>query len=198
MALTYMVNEIFGSPQGEGVRAGTWNIFVRFSKCNLECKLETYGFDCDTEFESGSRVTLEQLIDGVKAHDPFGCGWVVLTGGEPALQVNNELITALHDAGYKLAIETNGTVELPLGIEWITVSPKTAEHTLRQPAAHELKYVRAHGQAIPKPTIDARHHLLSPAWGNDTQKNLDWCLRLVRENPQWRLSMQQHKIWNVR
>lgn len=198
MALTYLVNEVFGSPQGEGVRAGTWNIFVRFSKCNLECKLETHGFDCDTEFESGSRVAIDELVADIQAHDPFRCGWVIFTGGEPSLQLDEELIDALHGTGYQLAIETNGTRELPTGLDWITISPKTAEHTLRQLSADEVKYVRAYGQAIPRPRVKADHLVLSPAWGDETQRNLEWCLRLVRENPEWRLSMQQHKIWNIR
>jgi organic radical activating enzyme len=128
------------------------------------------------------------------------CDWVILTGGEPALQVDRELIDALHAAGYHLAIETNGSIELPAGIDWITVSPKVAEHAVRQRFAHEVKYVRGYGQAIPKTVVQAEHKLISPAFeGNELEpRTLEWCIRLVKENPAWRLSMQMHKTWGIR
>src|SRR3954462_11354141 len=127
----YLVNEIFYSLQGEGVRAGTPNLFLRLAKCNLACKVETHGFDCDTEFESGRWSARAEIL----AEFPqlsSACDWVILTGGEPALQVDRELVDALHEAGYKLAIENNGSLELNRGIDWITVSPKVAEHAVRQ------------------------------------------------------------------
>jgi organic radical activating enzyme len=131
------------------------------------------------------------------------CDWVILTGGEPALQTDSELIDGLHAAGFKLAIETNGSVELPAmgeGIEWITVSPKVAEHAIRQRRAHEVKYVRGHGQGIPRTVVEAEHYLISPAFeGAEVDpRTLAWCIRLCKENPPWRLSVQQHKLWNVR
>ena len=198
----YLVNEIFYSLQGEGVRAGTPNLFLRFSRCNLECRVETHGFDCDTEFESGRSMTLPEIVAEMRALSAE-CRWVILTGGEPALQVDAELIDALHAAGYELAIETNGSVELPVmdrGIDWITVSPKVAEHAVRQRRANEVKYVRGYGQAIPKTVVEADHYLLSPAFeGMEVDpRALDWCIRLCKENPPWRLSVQQHKLWRVR
>lgn len=195
----YVVNEIFYSLQGEGVRAGTPNLFLRFSRCNLTCAVETHGFDCDTEFASGRRMTVAEILEELAAAAE-SCRWVVLTGGEPALQVDAELIEALHGAGYRLAIETNGSVELPEGIDWITVSPKVAEHAVRQRRADEVKYVRGHGQAIPKTVVEAEHYLISPAFDGDEldPRALAWCIRLVRENPPWRLSVQQHKLWRVR
>ncbi len=199
MAKTYRVNEIFYSLQGEGVRAGTANLFLRFSKCNLTCKVETHGFDCDTEFESGRDLSIDEIVAEFRALAP-ACRWVILTGGEPALQVDRELIDALHAAGYQLAIETNGSFALPEGIDWITVSPKVAEHAIRQRTAHEVKYVRGHGQAIPQTVVEAEHYLISPAFAGDQidPRALAWCLRLVEENPTWRLSIQQHKVWGVR
>jgi 7-carboxy-7-deazaguanine synthase len=196
---SYLVNEIFYSLQGEGVRAGTANLFLRFSRCNLACVAETHGFDCDTEFASGRRLGIAEILAELKALSGV-CDWVVLTGGEPSLQVDRELIDALHDAGYRLAIETNGSVELPEGIDWITVSPKVAEHAIRQRRAHEVKYVRGHGQGIPKTVVAAEHYLISPAFEGDEvdPRALAWCIRLVRENPPWRLSVQQHKLWKVR
>jgi 7-carboxy-7-deazaguanine synthase len=195
----YLVNEIFYSLQGEGVRAGTPNLFLRLSRCNLACKVETHGFDCDTEFESGRWMTPGEILDELRELSA-SCGWVILTGGEPALQVDAELIATLHEAGYKLAIETNGSVELPPGIDWITVSPKVAEHAIRQRTAHEVKYVRGHGQAIPRTVVEAGHYLISPAFdGTEVDpRTLDWCIRLCKENPPWRLSVQQHKTWRVR
>jgi len=195
----YLVNEIFYSLQGEGVRAGTPNLFLRLSKCNQTCLLETHGFDCDTEFESGRWMTLPEILDEFRQLSP-DCRWVILTGGEPALQVDREMIDALHAAGYKLAIETNGSFPLPEGIDWITVSPKVAEHAIRQRKAHEVKYVRGHGQTLPKTVVEADHYLISPAFdGAEVDpRTLDWCIRLCKENPPWRLSVQQHKLWKVR
>jgi 7-carboxy-7-deazaguanine synthase len=195
----YLVNEIFYSLQGEGVRAGTPNLFLRLSRCNLACKVETHGFDCDTEFESGRWMAPAEILEEFRQLSP-ACGWVILTGGEPALQVDRELIDALHAAGYKLAIETNGSFPLPEGIDWITVSPKVAEHALRQRRADEVKYVRGYGQAVPKTAVEADHYLISPAFeGAEVDpRTLDWCIRLCKENPPWRLSVQQHKLWRVR
>jgi 7-carboxy-7-deazaguanine synthase len=195
----YLVNEIFYSLQGEGVRAGTPNFFLRLAKCNLACKVETHGFDCDTEFESGRWMTLPEIVEELRQLSEI-CDWIVLTGGEPALQVDREMIDALHAAGYRLAIETNGSVELPEGLDWITVSPKVAEHAIRQKKAQEVKYLRGYGQAIPRTVVAAEHYLISPAFEGDRldPRVLDWCIRLCRENPPWRLSVQQHKMWKVR
>ena len=123
----FFVNEIFYSLQGEGVRAGSPSVFVRFGKCNMACKVETHGFDCDTEFASGTFLTLPELADLVNEVGD-DCRWIVFTGGEPALQIDEPLIDWFSELGYWLAIETNGSIQLPDGIDWITVSPKTAEH----------------------------------------------------------------------
>jgi organic radical activating enzyme len=195
----YRINEIFFSVQGEGVRAGCPSLFVRFSRCNLSCTLESHGFDCDTEFETGEDMTRGQILDELGSLSAE-CRWVVLTGGEPALQVDGELIGALRAAGYRLAIETNGTVPLPPGLDWVTVSPKVPEDALRQRRADEVKYVRAFGQEIPETVVKAEHYLVSPAFEGDAlpAETLAWCLDLVRRNPGWRLSVQQHKGWGVR
>jgi organic radical activating enzyme len=233
---TYRVNEIFYSLQGEGVRAGTPNLFLRFAGCNETCSIESHGFDCDTEFASGRALTLDQILAELKeagsgtptgeagsarpageagsagpAGEAGSAGpageagsarptWIVLTGGEPALQVDGELIDGLRSAGYKLAIETNGSIALPEGIDWITVSPKVAEHAIRQRVAHEVKYVRNYGQGIPRTVVQAQHKLISPAFSGDRldPKTLEWCIQLVKENPDWRLSIQMHKSWRVR
>lgn len=199
VAARYLVNEMFYSLQGEGVRAGTPNLFLRLARCNQECRVETHGFDCDTEFESGRWLTAPEIVAEARELSA-ACGWMVLTGGEPALQLDGELIAALHGAGLSLAIETNGSVELPAGLDWITVSPKVAEHAIRQRTAHEVKYVRGFGQALPRTVVEAEHYLLSPAFdgGGLDRRALAWCIRLCQENPPWRLSVQQHKLWGVR
>ena len=196
----YRVNEIFLSIQGEGIRAGTANVFVRFTGCNLQCAQEPGpkspgGFDCDTEFASGRQVSLPELVEWVQV-EAGACRWVILTGGEPGLQTSLELIDAIHGAGFMVAIETNGSVELPEGLDWITVSPKVAEHCIRQKTASEVKYVRCHGQAIPKTCVTADHCLISPGFdGNQFNgKNYQWCVDLIKQNPNWRLSLQGHKL----
>ncbi len=106
----------------------------------------------------------------------------------------------MHTAGFKLAIETNGSRELPPGIDWITVSPKVAEHAVRQRVADEVKYVRGYGQALPKTVIQAKHYLISPAFDGTTvePKTLRWCIDLVKSDPRWRLSLQLHKVLSIR
>jgi organic radical activating enzyme len=198
------INEIFYSLQGEGMRAGTANVFVRFFGCNLQCRIEPGekspgGFDCDTEFASGRRMSLEDVVVEAKTIAPQ-CRWLILTGGEPGLQITQEMIEALHREGYNIAVETNGSIALPDAIDWITVSPKVAEHALRQLRANELRYVRAHGQGIPRPSCQAEHKLISPAFEADGLggKNLSWCIELVKQNPSWRLSVQMHKFLSIR
>ena len=210
----YTVNEIFWSPQGEGMRAGQMSVFVRLTGCNLRCRMEQAddspgGFDCDTEFVSGRKLCAAEVMDEARAlvgkpqewYDAGHNAWVVFSGGEPALQVDRELVDLLHVAGFLCAIETNGSKDVSgLGLDWITVSPKVAEHAVRQLTADEVKYVRGYGQAVPKPTCKATHQLVSPAFDGWTldKRAVEWCLQLIKENPEWRLSMQQHKAWQVR
>jgi Organic radical activating enzymes len=204
MAKHYSINEIFYSLQGEGMRAGTANVFVRFAGCNLTCQMapsETSpgGFDCDTEFSGGRSMTASEVIQEMTRLGGK-CLNVILTGGEPLLQVDDALIAALTEAHWYIAIETNGSKEMPKGIHWVTCSPKVAEHAVRVAYADELKYVRHAGQALPRPRCEASHYLLSPAFtptGVD-RDSLLWCIQLVKDNPLWRLSTQLHKAWQVR
>ena len=210
----YMVNEMFWSPQGEGMRAGQMSVFIRFTACNLRCRMEAAddspgGFDCDTEFASGRKMTAEDLVQEARTlvnkpqswFDANNRAWVVFTGGEPSLQLERALTDAFHEAGFLCAIETNGSKDVShLGLDWITVSPKVAEHAVRQYEADEVKYVRGHGQGIPKPACRATHQLISPAHDGLTidRRALQWCLDLIKQHPEWRLSVQQHKVWSVR
>ena len=195
----YRVNEIFFSLQGEGVRAGTANFFLRFAGCNQCCTAETHGFNCDTDFETGRSMPLPAIVAELR-RTHARCSWVILTGGEPALQVDEELIVGLHEEGYQLAIETNGTVTLPPGLDWITVSPKTEESEIRQRVANEVKYVRAVGQPMPQTVVKADHYLISPAFDGQTlgPETLRWCIDLVQAHPPWRLSVQMHKFLGIK
>lgn len=203
---TYRVSEVFYSLQGEGRLAGVPMVFVRLSWCNLRCaRNNAAGFDCDTDFARGERLTLDALLKVVKAHAP--AGWVLLTGGEPALQVDAALVDALHGAGYRVGIETNGTVKLPEGIDHVTVSPKSAWHTLRQRTCHDLKIVRAPGMTLPEVVdgavegVQADAFIVSPAAAADgtiEDATLRWCIEAVKNNPEWQLSVQLHKLWRVR
>jgi len=209
----YYVRECFYSLQGEGVRAGTANVFLRFSLCNLNCNKNGIGFDCDTNFAVGDAHSLEQVVELVRQTDTGDCWWVLLTGGEPALQLDRHLIEALKRAGYKIAIETNGTIELVdhgRDINWICVSPKTRSEFLLQREANEVKYVLIPGLDLPPlQMVVADHHLISPGFqvkdkvdprnpGDVDRETLDWCIQKCLENPLWRMSCQQHKFWRVR
>lgn len=196
---TYMVWEIFYSLQGEGVRAGTPNVFIRFSGCNLKCQKQTHGFDCDTDFTGGARISDLQILR--EAERVGGrCRNIILTGGEPLLQADSNLVGLLNARGWFVAVETNGTMPVPMLVDWVTLSPKVAEDQLVLRRADELKYVRGYGEGIPKPTAKASHLLISPAFNGNRRDNMAiaWCIELVKDNPPWRLSVQQHKIFNIR
>lgn len=189
------VNEIFYSLQGEGARKGSANIFVRFAHCNLEC-----GF-CDTEFESFRELTTEELVNESRV---FPCKNIIFTGGEPLLQLTADNVRTFKSAGYYLAIETNGTITPPKGLDWITVSPKVAEHVVRskfkRTHVDELKYIRNKSQGIPHPKIKADHYYVSPEFDGDysNEENIRHCIELVKENPEWKLSIQEHKLLKIR
>lgn len=178
------INEIFYSLQGEGHWTGTPMIFVRFSGCNLNCSF------CDTDHSAFTDMTIEQIISKVKS---FGdCKSVCLTGGEPSLQVNQELVDALHREGFRIHIESNGTKELPQGIDWITVSPKGDKIALQK--ADEIKLVYL-GQDVSKwASFPATFHYLQPCSCKNTQEVVNYILA----HPKWRLSLQTHKYLDIR
>lgn len=206
----YPINESFLSLQGEGQRAGSLNVFLRFAGCNLTCSRNgEAGFDCDTEFVSHSKASLIDVAGMVAALWPASGGRpsIILTGGEPLLHLDAALVGKLLEFEPEvLALETNGTIPLPSGVDrdklWISCSPKSAEHTLRiGVTCDELRYVRHSGHGIPKPNLVAPHLFLSPAWDVDpykTRRNLEHCIELVNRHPEWRLSVQQHKLWGLR
>jgi organic radical activating enzyme len=192
--ITLRVNEIFYSIQGEGARAGEPSIFIRLTGCDLAC-----GF-CDTEFESGKVMDLVE-IESYIARWP--CHWIVWTGGEPMLQLTEDVISHFHAHGYSQACESNGNHRIPRSLDWIVVSPKVAEHVLKRnfpQGVDELRYVRHSGHTdVPHPSIAAQRYYLSPIFDGNTpnRENVKHCMALCLANPKWRLSLQQHKLLRV-
>ena len=206
MTKRYGVVEIFYSLQGEGHRKGSANVFVRFTGCNLRCNLAEHGFDCDTDFSKGDMMTSDEIVGAVveQWHTYVDTGtpdcrrWVIATGGEPTLQLDAELIGKLHQRGFRVAIETNGTRVVPSGVDYIAVSPKGEQIVSK---ADEVRYViGTEGGFLPP--IDARHYFVSPAFdvktGVPVPRAIDRCIALCLEHPRYRLSMQDHKLWGVR
>jgi 7-carboxy-7-deazaguanine synthase len=194
----YAITDIFYSLQGEGVRAGTPAVFIRFADCKLKGPNAPAGVYRDGEFPVHDRLTANEVAKLTRICS-FRCNWTVLAGAEPALQVDVELVGALHAVGFRIAIETSGIIPLDqLACDWVTVAPKPGAQ-LRVRCADEIRYVIRHGDPIPLPPVPARHYLLSPAFNGDRldPEDLEWCIQLVKDNPRWRLSVRQHKIWKI-
>ena len=209
--MTYTVNEIFYSLQGEGARTGRPAVFCRFSGCNLWTGLErdratavcTF---CDTDFfgvgaDGGRFATASELATAVRDrwHSDAGAPYVVCTGGEPLLQLDAPLIDAFHTAGFEVAIETNGTQPAPGGIDWICVSPKsTATVTLAR--GDELKLVYPQTDAPPERVehLEFREFYLQPMDGPAAEANTAATLAYCLAHPKWRLSLQTHKLLGIR
>ena len=209
----YAVKEIFYTLQGEGANAGTPAVFCRFAGCNLWSGQEAHRAAavcnfCDTDFvgtdgPGGGRFdSAEALARAVAAQWPASSRehrLVVCTGGEPLLQLDHAAVEALHAMGFRVAIETNGTVAAPPGIDWICVSPK-ASAPLEIRAGHELKLVYPQHEALPErfEGLAFQHFFLQPMDGPhreaNTREAIDYCLA----HPRWRLSLQSHKIIGIR
>ncbi len=198
--MNLQVNEIFYSLQGEGARAGSANVFIRLQGCQTKHACFASGVVCDTEFESGREMMLPELLRHVKQ---FDCKNIIWTGGEPAAQLTEEIISLFNEHLFYQAIETSGLFSVPKNLDWISLSPKVAEHVIEKnfpKGVDELRYVRHAGQSIPKPSIQATHYFISPHSDGTliNSENLKHCIELVKQNPKWKLSLQLHKIWNVR
>jgi 7-carboxy-7-deazaguanine synthase (Cx14CxxC type) len=210
--LSYAVKEIFLTLQGEGAHAGRASVFCRFAGCNLWSGREadrasaTCRF-CDTDFVGtdgtlgGRYATASELADTIAAQWSASSDnrYVVLTGGEPLLQVDAALIDALHGRDFEIGVETNGTIVPPEGLDWICVSPKGgSELVLRH--GHELKLVYPQALAAPETFADLAFERFSlqpmdgPEVAQNTARAIDYCLR----HPQWRLSVQTHKSLGIR
>ena len=176
------INEIFYSLQGEGFHTGTPAVFVRFSGCNLKCSF------CDTRHEEGTLMSDEEILQAISA---FPSNVVILTGGEPSLWIDQAFIDLLHRAGKYICIETNGTNPLPEGIDWVTCSPKGAP--LRVTHMDEVKVVYTGQDLTVYAGLKATWHFLQPCSCRNTKEVVEYILH----HPQWRLSLQTHKLINI-
>ena len=208
----YTVREIFYTLQGEGARTGRPAVFCRFAGCNLwtgheEDRASAVCRFCDTHFvgvgpDGGKFATAEALAQAVRAAwqgNGSGRPYVVCTGGEPLLQLDAAAIDAFHAAGFEVAVETNGTIEPPAGIDWTCVSPKAdAETILRR--GDELKLVHPQAGAPPERFVDweFREFYLQPMDGPDLAANIAATLEYCLRHPRWQLSLQTHKMLGIR
>ena len=210
--MTYSVKELFYTLQGEGAQTGRPAVFLRFAGCNLWSGLEHDRADavcafCDTDFVGvdgpggGKFAAAEELANAVARAwpgDGSGVPYVVCTGGEPLLQLDNALIDALHQRGFEIAIETNGTVAAPDGVDWICVSPK-ADAPLAQTAGDELKLVFPQEKAQPERFEDLPFDFffLQPMDGPSLAANTAAAIAYCKRRPKWRLSVQSHKLLGI-
>ena len=210
--MSYAVKEIFYTLQGEGANAGRAAVFCRFAGCNLWNGREDGRADavcpfCDTDFvgigpDGGRFADAESLADAIASRWPANVAekpFVVCTGGEPLLQLDDAAIGAMHALGITIAVETNGTIAAPAGVDWICVSPK-AGASLLQKSGDELKLVFPQTGAEPGQfaTLGFTHFFLQPMDGPALRENTERAIRYCMEHPQWRLSMQSHKLLGIR
>ncbi len=187
--MNYKVNDIFYSLQGEGHHVGRAAVFVRFAGCNLRCPF------CDTEFDSFQEMTEKEIL---KVISPYPSRFVVLTGGEPTLQVDESLVDLFHQKGYTVAMESNGTHAAPQNIDWLTVSPKYAK--LEQLTCNELKLVFTEANKVNDYGVKAEYYFLQPCDTGNVQRNaliLNSCVDYIKSHPQWQLSLQMHKLIGI-
>lgn len=195
MEKSYRVNDIFYSLQGEGHNTGRAAVFVRFSGCNLHCPF------CDTDFSHFETLTAPEIIRRMQAITPQGeeSPIVVLTGGEPTLQVDSALLDAIHAAGFPfIAMESNGTKEPPAGLDWLTVSPKE-NVSVRQ--CSELKVLFNGTDEPDDQGIQATYYYLQPLDTENEAENrrmVDGCIEYIKAHPRWRLSLQTHKLIGIK
>jgi 7-carboxy-7-deazaguanine synthase len=213
--MTYSVKEMYYTLQGEGAHSGRPAVFLRFAGCNLWSGREKDRSNavcrfCDTEFVGtdgpggGKFPEAVSLAAAVSSHwkapDGAGVPYVVCTGGEPLLQLDDAAISALHDAGFEIGVETNGTMSAPSGIDWLCVSPKAGAEVIQR-SGDELKlvYPQVESEAQPQKfsTLNFAHFFLQPldddARIGNTQAAIDYCL----QHPRWKLSLQSHKLIGI-
>jgi 7-carboxy-7-deazaguanine synthase (Cx14CxxC type) len=210
--LTYTVKEIFYTLQGEGAQAGRPAVFCRFAGCNLwsgreEDRTSAICRFCDTDFvgtdgeQGGKYADAAALAARIAAQWPANRPqnrYVVFTGGEPLLQLDVALIDAMHAQGFAIAIETNGTLPVPAGVDWVCVSPKQGA-SLVVTRGSELKVVMPQaGQDLDQlAELDFAHHFLQPMDGMDKEKNTQLAIAACKADPRWRLSLQTHKLLRI-
>ena len=178
------INEIFYSLQGEGSHTGCAAIFVRFSGCNRKCAF------CDTDFSSFTEMTEEDVVTAVsKFHGKI----VVITGGEPAMQLTASLIDSLHAIGKIVHVETNGSLPLPDNVDWVTCSPKAEPYGIKRIDELKVVYTGEDPEIIAAKLPKAKSYALQPL----SCSNTDACIDYIKSHPRWRLSLQTHKLINI-
>ena len=191
----YRINEIFYSLQGEGFHTGTPVVFVRFSGCNLHCAF------CDTQHQTGEMLSLQEIVNEVNEY-PIA-PLLVLTGGEPSLFIDETFVAELKQkTGKKVAIETNGTRPLPANLDWVTLSPKSSfDGGNLEPCilrcCDELKVVYLGQDLAQCDDIEAKYRFLQPCFVENLEQrkaNMQACIEAVKNHPNWRLSLQIHRI----
>ncbi|MEP7267028.1 MAG: 7-carboxy-7-deazaguanine synthase [Saprospiraceae bacterium] len=206
----YSLKEIFYTIQGEGLHTGRPAVFIRFAGCNLWSGHEKHRASaickfCDTEFVGtngnlGGKYTVFQLIEIIQKLWPSTSvvPFIVLTGGEPAMQIDRELIDGFKKSGFYISIETNGTLALPEGIDWVCVSPKS-DTTLEVIKGDELKFVFPQADVSPDrfEKLDFKRHSLQPMDGIDIVPNTKLVIDYCKAHPKWNVSLQTHKILQI-
>ena len=209
--MTYSVKEIFYTLQGEGAHAGRPAVFCRFSGCNLWSGRESDRASaicqfCDTDFvgtdgeRGGKFSTPEALAQEINSLWPAGHAhkYVVFTGGEPLLQLDQALIGAMNAAGFTIAIETNGTIEVPPGVDWICVSPKMGAKLVVAKGSEIKVVIPQTGQDLAAyEALDFEHYFVQPMDGPLAAFNTELAIETCKRNPRWNLSLQTHKLLNI-
>lgn len=209
--MTYSIKEIFYTLQGEGAHSGRPAVFCRFSGCNLWSGREVDRATaicsfCDTDFVGtngvlGGKYNAQNLTQTINQQWPtcYEAGkYVVFTGGEPLLQLDPALLAAVHAAGFEIAIETNGTLPVPTGVDWICVSPKIGS-MLKVRSGSELKVVIPQvGQNLSEyENLDFQHFFVQPMDGLELERNTQLAIETCKNNPRWKLSLQTHKLLQI-
>jgi organic radical activating enzyme len=189
------VNEIFYSLQGEGGRQGEASIFIRLTGCNLKCDF------CDTDFAQGKDMQAGEILAFIRQ---FPCKWIIWTGGEPTLQLTDEILLFFKEAGFRQAIESNGHKPLSDLLDYTVVSPKGNVDYARaiNPRVNEIRLPIQRGNAIPNIASlpDAEYYFLSPVFTDEkasTKIHIDYCVEQIKQHPEWRLSLQVHKLIDI-
>lgn len=188
------VKEIFYSLQGEGGRVGEPSVFIRLTKCNLSC------WFCDTDFENGQDLSVDEILKNI---GQYAAKYIIWTGGEPTLQLTDEVLLFFKNAGYQQAIETNGTQKVSDLIDYITCSPKSNYKRAKRinPIVDEIRLPLEDGDSLPliEDLPIAQKYFISPVFdGNKLNvANINYCVELVKKNPKWTLSLQIHKLINI-
>jgi 7-carboxy-7-deazaguanine synthase (Cx14CxxC type) len=210
--VTYSVKEIFYTLQGEGAQAGRPAVFCRFSGCNLwsgreQDRAQAVCQFCDTDFVGTDGVNGGRFADAQALAAAIDAQWlvidsqhkyVVFTGGEPLLQLDEPLVAAMHDVGFEVAIETNGTLPVPEGVEWVCVSPKQGATLLLEQGSEIKVVIPQAGQDLTLfEQLNFEHYFLQPMDGPDKQRNTELAINTCKQRPQWRLSVQMHKLLHL-